>query len=160
MDPQSSGAAKDIEFEGGFFGDFVHGLDAKKRLTIPSVWREQLSTLRQLFVLPGVNDKCLCVYPAREMTRRMRQFRKLATSDREGRRLTRVLAARGELVEWDGNGRVRVKDSLLEHAGIGDQVMLVGSMHHFELWDPEQWQQEKQAVEKGDFEELARYLGL
>lgn len=160
MDPDNAHAVSDSEAEGGFYGDFIHGLDSKKRLTIPSVWREQLSTLRELVVLPGVNDKCLCVYPAREMTRRMHQFRKLATSDREGRRLTRVLAARGERVAWDGNGRVRVKDPLLEHAGIVEQVMLVGAMHHFELWDPERWQQEKQAVEESDFADLARYLGL
>jgi len=91
----------------------------------------------------------------------MRQFRKLATSDREGRRLTRVLAARGERLTWDGNGRIRVKDSLMEHAGIADQVMLVGAMYHFELWNPELWQQEMQAaVEESDFAEKAQYLGL
>jgi MraZ protein len=151
---------KDFDLEGGFCGDFIHTLDGKRRLTIPSVWRGRLGTARELFVLPGVNDKCLCVYPAREMTRLVREFRKLRSTDRRGRRLTRVLSARGELLEWDGNGRIRVKDPLLEHAAIRDQVMLVGDMDHFELWNPEQWEQEKQAVELGDFDELAQYLGL
>ncbi len=160
MEHDETTPEKDVSLEGGFCGDFVHTLDGKKRLTIPSVWRGRLGAMRELFVLPGVNDKCLCVYPAREMTRLVQEFRKLRSTDRRGRRLTRVLAARGELLEWDGNGRIRVKDPLLEHALIGDQVMLVGDMDHFELWNPEQWELEKQAVETGEFGELAQYLGL
>jgi MraZ protein len=150
----------DLSFEGGMVGEYAHQLDAKKRLTIPSDWRERVGVSRELFVLPGVNDKCLCVYPAREMTRRMHQFRELSTADREGRRLTRMLAARGDLVVWDGQGRIRVKDSLLEYAQIEEQAMLVGALDHFEMWKPEQWQAEREAVEQVNLAKLAESLGL
>lgn len=150
----------DLSFEGGMVGEYVHQLDVKKRLTIPSDWRERVGMSRELFVLPGVNDKCLCVYPAREMTRRMHQFRELSSADRGGRRLTRMLAARGDLVVWDGQGRIRVKDPLMDYAEIQEQVMLVGALDHFEMWNPQLWQAEREAVEQADLAKLAESLGL
>ena len=143
-----------------FVGEYVHSLDPKKRLTIPSDWRELVGMSGQLFVLPGVNDKCLCVYPAREMTRRLQKFRKLSAADRKGRQLSRLLAARSDLIPWDVQGRIRIKDSLLEHAGIGKKVALVGSFDHFELWSPEQWKAEAKEVESLSGEDIAQFVGL
>ena len=143
-----------------FVGDFVHALDAKKRLTIPSDWRELAGMSERLFVLPGVNDKCLCVYPAREMTRRLQKFRKLSVADRKGRQLSRMLAARSDLISWDVQGRIRVKDKLLDHAGISQKVILVGSFDHFELWSPQQWKKEVTTVEGMSLEDIAQFAGL
>lgn len=142
-----------------FVGAFLHTLDEKKRLTIPSGWREMVGVPSQLLVLPGVNDKCLCIYPAREITRRAESLRKLSIADRKGRHLARTLASRSDLVPWDTQGRIRVKDDLLDFAGITKDVMLVGTFDGFELWEPSQWKQLSSAGQ-ADLGEAVQYVGF
>lgn len=142
-----------------FVNTYEHSLDAKKRLTIPSVWRETVGVPSQLLVLPGVNDKCLCVYPAREITRRMESLRNLSIADAKGRKLARTLASRSDLVPWDSAGRIRIKDDLLNFAGITKDVVLVGTFDGFELWEPKLWKQAS-IIEQADLGEAAQYVGF
>ncbi len=146
--------------EGVFVSSYAHSLDAKRRLTIPSDWRELAGEPKRLFVLPGVNDKCLCVYPAREMTRRMERLRNLSIADEKGRQLARTLASRSDLVPWDSQGRIRVKDDLLDYAGITNQAMLVGTFDGFEIWNPETWATMEGSVDQDGLGEAARYVGF
>lgn len=146
--------------EGVFVSRYTHSLDTKKRLTIPSDWRELAGVPKRLFVLPGVNDQCLCVYPAREMTRRMERLRNLSIADEKGRQLARTLASRSDLVPWDSQGRIRVKDELLDFAEISTQAMLVGTFDGFEIWNPERWQKQEDAVDQAGLGEAARYVGF
>jgi MraZ protein len=145
---------------GVFVNTYVHNLDAKKRLTVPSDWRELAGVPPRLFVLPGVNEKCLCVYPAREMTRRLEKLRNLSIADHKGRQLARTLASRSDLVPWDNQGRIRIKDDLLDYAGIGGQAVLVGTFDGFEIWDPERWNQQAGSVDQEGLGEAARYVGF
>lgn len=146
--------------EGVFVSRYEHTLDSKKRLTIPSDWRELAGEPKRLFVLPGVNDKCLCVYPAREMTRRMERLRNLSIADEKGRQLARTLASRSDLVPWDSQGRIRVKDELLDFAGISSHAMLVGTFDGFEIWDPDTWRELEGSVDQSGLGEAARYVGF
>lgn len=143
-----------------FVNTFVHGLDAKKRLTIPSDWRELAGVPKRLLVLPGVNDPCLCVYPAREMARRLEKLRNLSIADELGKQHARTLASRADLIPWDSQGRIRIKDELLDFAGLKADVVLVGTFNGFELWSPERWKQKQSAVTQLSFGEAARYVGL
>ena len=69
---------------GVFVNTFTHSLDDKKRLTIPSDWRELAGEPRCLIVLPGVNEPCLSVYPARAVNRRTEKIRNLSIADEQG----------------------------------------------------------------------------
>jgi MraZ protein len=51
------------------------------------------------------------------------------------------------MLTWDAAGRLRVNDELLKHAGLTGQVMLVGALERFELWEPEQWKQLEETVD-------------
>ena len=145
---------------GVFVNTYAHSFDSKKRLTIPSDWRELVGVPRRLFVLPGVNVKCLCVYPAREMTRRLEKLRNLSIADEKGRQLARTLASRSDLVPWDSQGRIRIKDELLDFADLVNQVVLVGTFDGFELWSPDQWKQQSGMMDQTGLGEAARYVGF
>ncbi len=146
--------------QGVFVNTYTHSLDPKKRLTIPSDWRELVGAPRRLVVLPGVNEACLCVYPAREMTRRLEKLRNFSIADAKGRQLARALASRSDLVPWDSQGRIRVKDELLEYAGLLNQVVLVGAFDRFELWSPDRWKEQMNSVDQPQLEDAARYVGF
>jgi MraZ protein len=153
-------SGSDMAGQGVFVNTYTHSLDPKKRLTIPSDWRELVGVPRRLFVLPGVNDKCLCVYPAREMTRRLEKLRNLSIADEKGRQLARTLASRSDLVPWDTQGRIRIKDDLLVYARLENQVVLVGTFDGFELWSPDLWKQQLQSSDQSHLGDAARYVGF
>ena len=160
MDDKDTGGAGEMAGNGVFVNTYTHGLDSKKRLTIPSDWRELAGVPKRLTVLPGVNDQCLCVYPAREMARRMERIRSLSMADERGRLLLRTLASRSDNVPWDSQGRIRVKDDLLDYAGLKTDVVLVGTFDGFELWSPEKWKQQQSSVTQSSLGEAARYVGF
>lgn len=160
MEDRDTIGTGDMATQGVFVNIYTHSLDSKKRLTIPSDWRELAGIPKRLFVLPGVNNKCLCVYPAREMTRRLEKLRNLSIADERGRQLARVLASRSDLVPWDSQGRIRIKDDLLQYGDLVNQVVLVGTFDGFELWSPDRWKEQTSQVDQPQLGDAARYVGF
>ena len=119
-----------------FVGSFTHGLDSKRRLIFPSVWRNQMAPVNQLFAFPHADEKCLYLYSPEEMQRRLEMLRS-GTLSQEDVQAVRSLTASSELLSWDVQGRVRVSDGLLAHAEAQDQVVLVGALTRIELWSVE-----------------------
>ncbi len=159
MGKQVQQAAGGTESPGVFVGTYEHALDAKKRFSIPSVWREVAGEPR-LLVLPGVNVKCLCVYPARELPRRLERLRNLSIADRQGRQFARSLASRADQVTWDAQGRIRIQDELMAEAGLTDRVVLAGTFDGFELWSPKEWKRQRAVLDQSGLEKAARYVGF
>ena len=124
--------------EGPFVGQFLHALDPKKRLTIPSEWRELVGLPQRLYIVKGLRDEqCLYVLPDRVFKGMFAKISKL--SDDKGRQYARILGANSQMVTWDAQGRIRVNDDMLAFAGIGEQVQLVGSLYRMEMWSHEVW---------------------
>ena len=159
VEPEMSILESEVEGQGVFVGTFTHSLDPKKRLTIPSQWRAQVGSPKSLYVLPDVYDGCLCVFPSTEMMRRLQSFRTHSMADRKARRFGRVLASQSDLVSWDAQGRIRIKDELLGFAGLTEQVMLVGAFDSFELWHPDRLD-EIGGADRDSIQEAARYVGF
>jgi MraZ protein len=134
-----------------FMGRFLHALDGKKRLTIPSTWRALAGTPAELVAVPSVSnnphERCIWIYPLRVWNQRVASLRKVSSADEKVRRALSVLASRSEMLTWDAAGRLRVNDELLKHASLTGQVLLVGALERFELWEPEQWKQLEETVD-------------
>jgi len=144
----------------GFLGNVVHSLDSKKRLTIPADWREMTGTPSNLVVLPSVTEKCLWIYPEREWSRRLEKLRTVSSADESTRQAIRVLASQSERVSWDAQGRIRIKDELLEYAGLMNQVVLVGAFERMELWEPDLWKQQIGSVDQISLKKAVQSVGL
>ena len=150
---------QEIQGQGVFVSTFTHALDPKKRLTIPSGWRAQVGDPKSLYVLPDVNHKCLRVFPAAEMTRRLDKIRDTSLSDQKARQFARVIGSRADLVSWDAQGRIRIKDELLSFAGVVDRVILVGTFDTFEVWSPDHLEGAG-GLSDEQLREAARYVGF
>lgn len=137
----------------------MHSLDPKRRLTIPSEWRETIGVPGTLYALPGVEQRCLTLFPAREMIQRLQKLRNLSIADAQARQFARVLGSQSQLAPWDTAGRIRIKDELLSYAGLVDQVVLVGAIDKFELWNPERWNVVSEAG-AANLAEAARYVSF
>jgi len=144
---------------GAFVGSYTHSLDGKKRVTVPVDWREAAGT-PILYALPGVNEKCLYVVTAREMDQRMEKVRATSVTNVQAQKFARDFFSRADRVSLDSQGRIRVKDELLEYAGIINQTVLVGVGSRFELWSPESWNEQNSQLDQSKFAEAAQYIGF
>ena len=150
---------QEIRGQGLFVNRYVHSLDPKKRLTIPSGWRAQVGEPRSLYVLPDIHQRCLCVFPAGELVKRLEKMREHSIADEKARHFARVLGSKSDLVAWDSQGRIRIKDELLNFAGLESRVVLVGAIDMFELWKPENLESVVED-EGGGLAEAAKYVGF
>src|SRR6266498_2235918 len=121
-----------------FLGEFEHLVDEKNRLTLPAKFREALAD--GVVVTRGM-DGCLSAYP-------------LSQDDRMMQRYFFSAAAEAKL---DKQGRVMLPAALIEHAGLGREVIVAGVYDHLEIWDRAAWRKEIADVE-GRAEHVAERL--
>ena len=144
---------------GAFVGSHSRSLDGKKRLTIPSEWRDAVGNL-PVFVLKGVDQPCLYVFTARDMAKRLEKIRSISVANAKAQQFLRSLMSSADRLEIDAAGRIRVSDRLLDYAGIAGQVELVGVGGRFEIWSPEQWNKQISQLDPQSFAEAAASIGF
>lgn len=120
-----------------FVGSFTHTLDDKRRMIFPSIWRNLAGDSNQLFAFPHPEEKCLYLYTAAEMMRRLDELRTAGALDKNDQQAIRSITAGAEMLVWDAQGRVRIGENLLAHTEVKSQVVLVGAMTRIELWSTE-----------------------
>jgi MraZ protein len=134
--------------KGLLLGRFDHALDPKKRLTIPSNWRDLMGQPAYVYVLPDLDLPCLNLLAPHELEQRMASLRQRALFD-DG--LGEALAELGENAEQlplDVQGRIRIRDRLLDFAQLTDQVVMIGAANRVQLWAPK-LRPERAAVDQG-----------
>jgi MraZ protein len=125
------------EMQAMFVGSFTHALDAKRRIIFPSIWRNLAGGSHQLFAFPHPDDKCLYLYTAEEMMRRLNRLRSGGPLDKLDQQAIRSFSAGADMMMWDAQGRIRISENLLAHTEVKEQVILVGTLTRIELWSVE-----------------------
>jgi MraZ protein len=136
-------------------GEHEHSLDDKNRLTLPAKFRAAFAG--GVVVTRGM-DGCLYAYRREDWDSLVET--RLATLDplsKEGRRMQRFFFSGATEVEPDRQGRVMIPAALIEHAGLGREVVVAGVRDHLEIWDRAKWRQELNEVE-GSAEDVAERL--
>jgi MraZ protein len=136
-------------------GAHEHTLDDKNRLTLPARFRAAFAG--GVVVTRGM-DGCLYAYRREDWDSLVEN--RLATLDplsKEGRRMQRFFFSGASEVEPDRQGRVMIPAALIEHAGLGREVVVAGVRDHLEIWDRAKWRQELNEVE-GSAEDVAERL--
>jgi MraZ protein len=136
-------------------GEYEHTLDDKNRITLPAKFRASFAA--GVVVTRGM-DGCLYAY-------RLEDWDKLVDSrlagldplSKEGRRMQRFFFSGAAEAELDKQGRVMIPAALIEHAGLGRNVVVAGVRDHLELWDGAAWRTEMKEVE-GSAEDVAERL--
>jgi MraZ protein len=121
-------------------GTYPRTLDDKKRLALPKRIREQLGQPETLFVTPGP-DQSLWLYTQASLEQLAAKLDEAPATDAEARVFRRLYFAQMEEVDLDRTGRILVPDRLVQFAGLGHEVVMIGVRDHLELWDGPRWQQ-------------------
>jgi MraZ protein len=118
-----------------FMGKHAHKLDPKKRLTIPSVWRDLMGT-SGIYLMPGIGRECLMLMPESVMSQMVQKLQGMQLSNPEEMDLMLTVASESDHLSFDAQGRIRIKDDHLAYAGLTGEVILAGAFNRIELWDP------------------------
>ncbi len=139
-----------------FRGHFDYSLDAKNRLNVPPKFRAAFS---EGVVLARGLEPCVWLWPPAAFERFTDQvLGNLNPVSAERRKLTRYVAGHSFDAELDAAGRITLNPALIEHAGIGREVVVVGVLDYLEVWSRERWLagQDELSAEIG---EIAEGLG-
>jgi MraZ protein len=85
------------------------------------------------------------------------QLEGLNPFSKEARQMSRYMFAGAAETELDKQGRMMVPPALLEHAGLGREVVVAGVRDHVEIWDRASWKTQIEEVE-GSVELVAERL--
>ena len=136
-------------------GEYEHTLDDKNRITLPAKFRASFAA--GVVVTRGM-DGCLYAYRLEDRDKLVdSRLAGLDPLSQEGRRMHRFFFSGAAEAELDKQGRVMIPAALIEHAGLGRNVVVAGVRDHLELWDGAAWRKEMKEVE-GSAEDVAERL--
>ena len=121
-----------------FISTVPGSLDSKGRVCIPATYRHILAAENTagVYICPSFIDPALDAFGQSlldSITARLASQDPFfsASFDDEAT----ALIARTQNLPIDENGRVRIPDALIEHAGLKDKIVFVGKAQKFQIWD-------------------------
>ncbi len=90
-----------------------------------------------VYVIPDPHVKCLNLLPVAEMDVRLEKLRQKSLFDPGTGEALRVIGENSEQLQWDVQGRIRIRDRLLAFAGLKGQVVMIGAVNRVQLWSSE-----------------------
>ena len=138
-----------------FVGSYKHMLDAKKRVFIPSKFREELG---DEFYITRKFDTYLSVYTADDWQAYVERIEKLPES--EAVEIQDFLLGAAQKCVPDSSGRIILDDKLAEHAGIVKNVVFVGAGKQIRLWSEENWTERENTRDLAKMRDIMRQYGL
>lgn len=139
-----------------FRGHFRHTIDPKGRLSIPAKFREGLREGSDGRLVMAPNGNALDVYPEDKWRELEERINGLAKLDPDRRRFQHVYLSAGLDVVLDPHGRIQILQDYRERSGLAKNVLIIGMLDHFEIWDEGRW--EMQQREASPLEDLQARL--
>ncbi len=137
-----------------FLGEYNHTIDEKKRLAVPTKFRQELG--KKAVITRGLDD-CLFLFPMKEWEKEAEKISKLPLHKADARGYNRIMLSGAMDVNLDGLGRILVPDYLKKFAGLEKKVVFTGLYNRIEIWDEKKWGIYKETMEK-DAENIAERL--
>lgn len=137
-------------------GTFSRAVDQKLRVAIPKRLREAMGLAGgkgTVYLAPGT-DRTLAIYPEETFRQLAGRLAQASPTQPHVRDFTRLFFARTQLVEMDGQGRIRIPPELATLVKLEKEAVLVGVRDHLELWDLHHWEAYL-AEKQGRFDEIA-----
>lgn len=121
---------------------YRHGVDEKRRVQVPAKWRPEEDGVELTMILWPKHQagNCLRVLPPLEMAQLMADIDAMPNGDPNKVVLKRFIGSESVQVSLDKAGRICLPDEMARAAGIKDEVMLVGLLDRFEIWNPTRYE--------------------
>lgn len=120
-----------------FIGEYVHAIDPKGRLSIPSKFREDLG--ERFFLTKGL-DQCLFVFPETEWRRFEEKLKALPLTNKNARAFVRMFFSGASECSFDKQGRILIPQVLREHCEMQENAVVIGVGERIEIWSEASWE--------------------
>jgi len=141
-----------------FYGEYLHTIDRKGRLILPSKIREvsKSNFIEKFFVTRGL-DKCLFMLSEEEWRLQENKLKAVSFTKQESRTFNRLYFSGAVEIVPDKQGRVLLPQYLKDFAEIKKDVVIVGVSNRIEIWANDKWK-EFYGNSRQAFEEIAEKL--
>lgn len=120
-----------------FMGEYQHSVDAKGRLIVPAKFREALG---ETFVVTRGLDNCLFGYPMNEWRKLEEKLKGLPMTKKDTRAFARFFFSGATEVEIDKQGRINIPATLMQHAHLEKECVVLGVSNRIEIWAKDAWE--------------------
>jgi MraZ protein len=115
-------------------------VDVKGRVAMPARYRQSLlDACGGQMIITANFERCLLLYPLTTWLETERKLMALSDVNSQSAGLKRLLVGHATDVEMDKQGRLLLPPVLRDYAQLTREVMLVGRINGFELWDEAAW---------------------
>lgn len=136
-------------------GSYTHAIDAKKRMRIPSKFKNELGN--GCIITKGTN-KNLFIFSAEQFSSLYEKMINLPLFDEEAQKPVRKFLSSAFEAEEDAQGRVLLSKELIKFAEITKNIVFVGVGNRVEIWAEEVWEKENQdSDDTSGFSVLAKF---
>lgn len=141
-----------------FYGEYLHSIDLKGRLILPSKFREVCKEggIERFFLTRGL-DKCIFMFAEQEWRTQEQKFKNMSFTKGESRSFNRLFFSGAVDVLPDRQGRFIIPPYLKDYAAINRDTVLIGVSNRIEIWDSKLW---KEFYERSNssFEKIAENI--
>ncbi len=137
-------------------GEYRHAIDPKKRLFIPAKHREVLGT--SFIIVRDIRESCLKVYSEENWQAFIAPIKQMKRADSE--KILRFLYRDAVTAEPDSQGRVVLNSTLIEHAKIIKDAVVVGCGDYSEIWSAEEYDRIVTDEDADELREALEAMGL
>ena len=138
-----------------FVGSYSHTMDSKKRVFIPSKYRDDLG---EEFYITRKFDSYLSIYTAEDWDAYVEKISALPEADAEEFQ-DFILGAAQKCVP-DASGRIILDEKLIKHARIEKNIVFVGAGKQIRVWAEELWNERESGRDYEKMREIMRKYGL
>lgn len=134
-----------------FLGNIEAKVDSKGRIFVPAVFRKQLQTADEHFLVlrKDVFQDCLVLYPGSVWEAEIEHLRRRLNKWNAGQQqIFRQFVLDAERIEMDANGRILLSKRYLQMALIDAEVRFLGVDNTIEIWSKEKLSEPLMAPEE------------
>ncbi len=122
-----------------FLGEYYRTKDNKGRVFIPSNFREDL--IRGTVIAKGFDEKCLFLFSKENWGKLQEKILSGPIARKNTQVFSRWFFSSAVEAEIDPQGRIKIPQSLSDHADLVKDVVLVGVSERIEIWSKENWEE-------------------
>ncbi len=142
---------------GTLMGRYPYRLDPKRRVTIPATLRNRMGNPQQVVVMLDLARlNCLNLFLEHEIEARMEPLRSAALTNVRAANFLTWAGSITETLDVDNQGRIRIRDNLLDRIGVKRDIIMIGALTRVQVWAAENVPSEQEAFDNiiGAAEEL------
>ena len=130
-----------------FLGEYRVTFTGQGRIIIPKKIREALGTEKTFTLTKGL-DSCLSGFRNNDWEKAAKELLNASPLEMQKAETKRHLFSSAIIVEIDDQCRFVITKTLLSYAGLTSEAVIIGVGDHFEVWQPQRWQEYQKKLEK------------